>query len=88
MVSIDTYGRAHGQRSVSDALAKEDSLAEELAAVKKHSSENTLADPRPSVSKDKATEGGKLILAEDVNQGQLGWASGKSILTMPFAWQR
>ena len=83
VVSVGTDGRVHSQLSVSDALSTDNTLLKELEAEKEAIDK---AEHEPDAENSaKATQvdaaeypHGKLIAAEEIAEGHVGWPAGMS----------
>jgi hypothetical protein len=77
VVSLGIDGRVLSQGSVSDALAQDESLAEE-AMEGKQAMEKAADQIDPSGLKNETTKGdGKLMVAEEIQEGHVSWQALK-----------
>lgn len=83
VVSLGADGRVHSQLSVSDALATDNALVKEFQAEKEAideaEKEVDAENPTRAAQVDAAKDPrGKLIAAEEVSEGHVGWPAGIS----------
>ncbi|KAI0703637.1 hypothetical protein BC835DRAFT_1262769 [Cytidiella melzeri] len=79
VVSLNTDGHIISQGSVSDAIAKDSKLVEEI----KHEKEAVELDESEEATEDKPVEGkkGKLVVAEEIAHGHVSWPAFKLFLS-------
>ncbi|KAI0685987.1 hypothetical protein BC835DRAFT_1420713 [Cytidiella melzeri] len=79
VVSLNTDGHIVSQGSVSDAIAKDSKLVEEI----KHEEEAVELDESEDATEDKPVEEkkGKLVVAEEIAHGHVSWAAFKLFLS-------
>lgn len=75
VVSLNTDGHIISQGSVSDAIAKDSRLEEEI----KHEEEAVELDEAEEATADKPIEDkkGKLVVAEEIAHGHVSWSACK-----------
>ena len=81
-MSMTPDGRIHSQGSLSNVLAKDEELFTELVnetkAVKQAEEEIDLYDE----SEVKKSSDGKLVLAEEISEGHVGWKPCQCLLSL------
>ncbi|GJE85927.1 multidrug resistance-associated ABC transporter [Phanerochaete sordida] len=79
VVSLGTDGRIKSQGSLSSALAKDKKLAKELAegAEETDKAEHTVDQSDPVAENAAPKSDGKLIVAEELQEGHVGWSALK-----------
>lgn len=74
VISLNTDGHIISQGSISEALAKDSKLAEEIKheeeAVELDENEDTAAEAKPTDEKK-----GKLVVAEEIAVGHVSWSA-------------
>ena len=89
VVSLGSDGRIRSQGSVSDALAKDNALRKELkeekeAIEKAQHGMEAAEDPAEEVQGEAAKQAaGKLIIAEEMAEGHVGWPASTLVLKFP-----
>lgn len=75
VISLNTDGHIISQGSVSDAIAKDSKLVEEI----KHEEEAVELDEAEDTTADKPVEEkkGKLVVAEEIAHGHVSWRACK-----------
>ena len=79
VVSLGTDGRIASQGSHSSALAKDKTLAKEAAAEAEvtNKAEHTVDEAEPAEEAAAPKSDGKLIVAEEIQEGHVGWPARK-----------
>ena len=81
VVSLGTDGRIKSQGSLSNALAQDRKLAKEVAeeAAEEDQTEHTVAQSDPVAESVAPNLDGKLIVAEEISEGHVGWPAGECL---------
>ena len=81
VVSLGTDGRIASQGTLSSALAKDKKLAKEAAeeAQVEDKAEHTVDESEPVAESAAPKKDGKLIVAEEISEGHVGWSARKSM---------
>jgi hypothetical protein len=76
VVSITSDGRVIGQDTVSEALMKDETLAQEIKYHEALISQNELGhdEPENDESNIQGKKSGKLVVAEEMSMGRLSWS--------------
>lgn len=80
MVSLGTDGRIATQGTLSSVLAKDKKLAAEavVEAEVADKAEHTVDESEPAAENAAPKKDGKLIVAEEISEGHIGWIARES----------